>query len=322
MKDRESRYPGRYRAVMNASDVSNMQSGNQFNITLVRDDDPIEPGTPFSKETILPDELIEALGVGPGAVETPADFLREITVLAKGNQYDIDQIQETLESLGPGGGITDEEFVTKVVDIVVTDLTDSGPINASTYDVAEVASEDTLNYYDLIRPDEDAERGYSLNVVTKEQHEADIQDAKDLAQNLHDSVAQSVDTLRLDVYDEMYVRAEVDAMVAESKAVIVTVSGTTPSHTSQEIYALIQAGKVVYLELWGNTYTLCTACTASEAKFENSYITSAKAADGKSYQAQQFRVYLIKNGVFNNGQAVTVPGTAYIDAQIAHALGQ
>ena len=321
MTDRESRYPGRYLATMSASDVSNMGSGNQFNITLVRDDDPIEPGTPFSKETILPDSLCEQLGVDPGVMNTPADFLWEMVGREMADRYDIDQIKETLGSLGPGGGITDEEFAAKVEDIVVTDLTGSGPIRASTYDVAGSASEAMLIDYELIRFDEE-KQSLVLNAVTKEQHDKDIKDAKDWAERLQGDVLDVISDLQNQIYDDVYVKTEVDAKIADTKAVIVTVNGTTPSHTSQEIYALIQAGNVVYLQLWGNTYTLCTACTASEAKFENSYITSVTGADGKNYQAQQFRVYLIKNSVFNNGQAVTVPGTDYINAQIAAALNQ
>lgn len=105
----------------------------------------------------------------------------------------------------------------------------------------------------------------------------------------------------------------------DSNVVVVTVDGSTPSHTSQEIYDLIQAGKVVYLQLWGNTYTLCTACTASEAKFENSYVSSITGADGKSYSAQAFRLFIIKNGTYA-ATSTTIPSQTYVDAQIAAAL--
>ena len=108
MTDRESRYPGRYRAVMSASDVSQMQAGNQFSITLVRDDDPIDPGTPFSKETILPDSLVEYFGIDPEQINTLADFLWEMVAQGKANSYDISIIQETLENLSSGGGGSDE----------------------------------------------------------------------------------------------------------------------------------------------------------------------------------------------------------------------
>lgn len=99
MTDRESRYPGRYRAVMSASDVAQMQAGNQFSITLVRDDDPIDPGTPFSKETILPDSLVEYFGIDPEQINTLADFLWEMVAGYKSNRYDIDIIQEQIGSI-------------------------------------------------------------------------------------------------------------------------------------------------------------------------------------------------------------------------------
>ena len=118
-----------------------------------------------------------------------------------------------------------------------------------------------------------------------------------------------------------YVLDEIEKAVEESKAVIVTVSGSTPSHTSQQIYALIQEGKVVYLQLWGNTFTICTACTASEAKFENSYVNSIPGADGKSYSAQVFRLFMIKNGTYAS-QATTIPAQTYVDAQIQYYLNK
>lgn len=225
----------------------------------------------------------------------------------------IKELQESIEGLETPGGITDEEFVAKVERIVATDIDNGGYIRVSVESVANECVVTNLQDLGVIRGD------YSLNVVTNEQLGIETQALYDYVDQERDlAIERAVEQVFLDAYT----KTEVDAKVAEGKAVIVTVSGSTPSHTSQQIFSLIQAGKVVYLELWGNTYTLCTACTASEAKFENSYITSTTGADGKSYQAQQFRVYLIKNGVFNNGQAVTVPGTDYINAQIAHALGQ
>ena len=113
----------------------------------------------------------------------------------------------------------------------------------------------------------------------------------------------------------------IEQLIADNKAVIVTVSGSTPSHTSQQIYALIQEGKVVYLQLWGNTFTICTACTASEAKFENSYVNSITGADGKSYSAQVFRLFIIKNGTYA-AQSTTIPAQTYVDAQIQYYLNK
>ena len=116
-------------------------------------------------------------------------------------------------------------------------------------------------------------------------------------------------------------KGELATAVADGKAVIVTVNGSTPSHTSQDIYAAIQAGKVVYLHLWGNTYIICSACTESEAKFENSFVNSITGADGKSYSTQNFRLYFIKNDKYTSNTTV-LPNQSYVDAQIAYYLNQ
>ena len=77
MKDRISGSPGRYRAIVETSDLQNMKDGYPFNITLSRDDDPIEDGTPYCKDTILPDDVADALC--PGMTNpNPADALRSV----------------------------------------------------------------------------------------------------------------------------------------------------------------------------------------------------------------------------------------------------
>lgn len=176
------------------------------------------------------------------------------------------------------GAVKEEELLEKVENIVVSGLTNEGPIRTRTYEVADIASEDMLKYYELIRPDEDADSGYSLNVVTKEQHNEDI------------------------------------------KAVIVTVSSNVPSHTSQEIYALIQAGKVVYL-FYGDNYIICASATTGEAKFESSFMTTITGADGKSYPVQYFRMYVVKNEKFGPSSKI-MASQDYVDAMIQYYLGQ
>lgn len=118
-----------------------------------------------------------------------------------------------------------------------------------------------------------------------------------------------------------YVLDEIEKAVEESKSVIVTVSGSTPSHTSQQIYSAIQEGREVYLHQWGNTYNICSAATANEAKFENSYVDTITGADGKSYSRQKFRLYFIKNDKFSS-QTIDVPSQSYVDAQIQYYLNK
>ncbi|MBR4290668.1 MAG: hypothetical protein IKT52_08525 [Oscillospiraceae bacterium] len=61
MKDRVPGSPGRYSAVVTTENLQALQTGQPFTITLVRDDDPIEPGTPYSKAAVLPDSAAEAI---------------------------------------------------------------------------------------------------------------------------------------------------------------------------------------------------------------------------------------------------------------------
>lgn len=57
MKDRVSGKPGQYKAVITAADLEKLQNGEQFVITLTRDDQPSVTGTPYNKASVLPDEL-------------------------------------------------------------------------------------------------------------------------------------------------------------------------------------------------------------------------------------------------------------------------
>lgn len=72
MTDRTPGAPGQYKAVITAAEFSKMQTGQQFTITMTRDDQPITEGTPYSKAAVLPDELAAVLC--PSIVDpTPAD---------------------------------------------------------------------------------------------------------------------------------------------------------------------------------------------------------------------------------------------------------
>ena len=69
MTDRVPGAPGQYSAVIRTEELEKLQNGENFIITLTRDDQPITPGTPYSKAAVLPDEL--AALICPG-VEDPA----------------------------------------------------------------------------------------------------------------------------------------------------------------------------------------------------------------------------------------------------------
>ena len=72
MKNRIPGNPGRYSAVVPYEEVEKLQSGQPFSIRLTRDDNPVEEGTPYSKETVLPDSVAEQL-CPDNTNPTPAD---------------------------------------------------------------------------------------------------------------------------------------------------------------------------------------------------------------------------------------------------------
>ena len=113
---------------------------------------------------------------------------------------------------------------------------------------------------------------------------------------------------------------EVEEAAAEGKAVIVTVSGSTPSHTSKQIYSLIQEGKVVYL-FYSDNYIICASATSAEAKFESSFMTNITGADGKSYPVQYFRMYVVKGEKFGPSSKI-MASQEYVDAMIQYYLNQ
>ena len=74
MTDRLAGAPGRYSATIALDEIEKLKTGENFSITLVRDDDPIVEGTPYSKAAVLPDALAEVLC--PDIDDpTPADAL-------------------------------------------------------------------------------------------------------------------------------------------------------------------------------------------------------------------------------------------------------
>ena len=292
-------------------------------------DPALEPSAPIWQEAVALAELGASAeqelraGVGSLAEELHladetrnlGDMFSELLALDRSHEY---MLNEHIDNRENPHNVTCEQIGAATLE----DILDG---NAHIQDVDVVAHNNAvdiaihLNTEDNPNPHEiTCEK---IGAVTKEQHDADIENAKDWAERLQGDALQSVEELRTDVFDNVYVKYEVNAMVAESKAVIVTVNGTTPSHTSQEIYALIQAGKVVYLQLWGNTYIICSACTESEAKFENSVVTTVTGADGKSYNVQRFRLYFIKNDRYAAQQTIESPSIEYLDAAIA-ALNQ
>ena len=57
MTDRVPGAPGQYKAVIQSAELEKLNRAESFIITLTRDDHPIIQGTPYCKETVLPEEL-------------------------------------------------------------------------------------------------------------------------------------------------------------------------------------------------------------------------------------------------------------------------
>ena len=77
MTDRVPGAPGQYLAQLDLQQLEKMQAGEAFTITLVRDDQPLTEGTPYSKAAVLPDALAKQLC--PQLPDpTPADALRAL----------------------------------------------------------------------------------------------------------------------------------------------------------------------------------------------------------------------------------------------------
>ena len=98
MKDRVPSAPGRYTATITDEERAKMLAGEDFNITLVRNDAPTVEGTPYNKASVLPDSL--ATTICPDVTDpTPADAL---AALMPKNVYDTDSdgIVDNSEALG------------------------------------------------------------------------------------------------------------------------------------------------------------------------------------------------------------------------------
>lgn len=82
MTDRVPGAPGQYKAVISENNLQKMQAGEEFVITMVRDDQPQIEGTPYSKAAVLPDDLAQRLC--PGLKDpTPADAFAALLATAE-----------------------------------------------------------------------------------------------------------------------------------------------------------------------------------------------------------------------------------------------
>lgn len=90
MTDRVPGAPGQYTMTVAAAEAQKILTGEAVTVTLVRDDQPLVEGTPYNKQSVLPDEL--ATRICPNVTDpTPADAMNglskrkfPITLLAAG----------------------------------------------------------------------------------------------------------------------------------------------------------------------------------------------------------------------------------------------
>lgn len=95
MTDRVPGAPGQHKAVITNEELQKLQAGKEFTVTLRRDDQPVEEGTPYSKAAVLPDEV--AAQLCPKVEDpTPADAFK---ALAKGLHKNLGSAKETFNML-------------------------------------------------------------------------------------------------------------------------------------------------------------------------------------------------------------------------------
>ena len=311
MKDRIARAPGRYSAIVPTEELEKLESGNAFEITLVRDDDPEEIGTPYNKASVLPDDLAERLC--PDIEDpTPADAFRRL------NEECIGALAEAQQAMGVAND-TAAEFLehrdnTNNPHGMTAEQIGAVPNAAFAEKVDELLNEQGLSGHPANYSNPHYVTAEQVGAVAQEKHDTDIAELRDWAEG---EIALQVESLE---YQISGVKEDVEALVTEGKTVIVTLSNSTPSHTNEQIFNTVLNGGSVYLKMWAGTYIRLSWCTAEEALFEASLVISIKGADGNSYPAQNFRTYRIENEKYYANSAV-VPSQAYIDAQIAYYFG-
>lgn len=137
--------------------------------------------------------------------------------------------------------------------------------------------------------------------------------------SLNENIAKFYDINTHSVYsisnEDGTVTVETIYPPSDSLIVTMTEDGTT-DYTAAEIYNFISQGKTVYLFAYGYLYIRCSSCSATEARFEDSYISTITAANGASYDAQRFRTFTIANNKKASLNGLYNPGQGYIDAQI------
>ena len=105
MTDRVPGAPGRCKAVVTGEELEKLQTGKEFAITLRRDDQPIKPGTPYSKAAVLPDNVAKELC--PEINDpTPGQAFEELNKRTKENASRID----TFVALPEGSTTGDAEL--------------------------------------------------------------------------------------------------------------------------------------------------------------------------------------------------------------------
>ena len=108
MKDRVSNAPGRYSAALSAEDREKMEAGQPFSITLARNDEPTEPGTPYNKESVLPDDVAKV--ICPDIEDpTPADAFRQLAALSGATATKLSATQSELQKLSSSFSVSKDK---------------------------------------------------------------------------------------------------------------------------------------------------------------------------------------------------------------------
>lgn len=188
MKDRIARNPGAYKAMIPANSIEAMQNSDEFEIFLSRNDDPVEDGTPYNKESVLPDDLAEFIGVENenDGDPTPADAFRGLCIQLRQLQYDLNAHATNEHGNNPHeltcdqiGAVAEVELADKVAEIITEDCTEFGPIaeaiDTNTAYTATWVSEMMMSQHDILLYDEDINE-HVRNVPTKYEFQSAVGD--------------------------------------------------------------------------------------------------------------------------------------------------
>ena len=114
-------------------------------------------------------------------------------------------------------------------------------------------------------------------------------------------------------------KQEVEQLVSDGKALLVTVANNVADYSSQDILNAILAGKAVYLKMWSGTYIALSWTTADEAIFSAPFLTTTTGLDGNTYGTLSLRIFTVNKTKACRTNTSAQPEQEYINAHFTAA---